>query len=38
MAYTSTAILLTAEERSALEKNLRGAKTCLLYTSDAADE
>ena len=27
MAYTSTAILLSAEERSVLEKNLRGAKT-----------
>ena len=27
MAYTSTAILLTAEERSALEKNVRGEKT-----------
>jgi len=27
MAYASTAILLTAEERSALEKNVRGEKT-----------
>jgi len=27
MAYTSTAILLSAEERSALEKNVRGART-----------
>jgi len=27
MAYTSTAIRLSAEERSALERNLRGAKT-----------
>src|ERR1035437_3724643 len=27
MAYTSTAIVLTAEERGALEKNVRGAKT-----------
>jgi len=27
MAYTSTAILLAAPERSALEKNVRGAKT-----------
>jgi len=27
MAYASTAILLSAEERSALERNLRGAKT-----------
>ena len=27
MAYTSTAILLTAEERSVLEKNVRGART-----------
>jgi len=27
MAYTSTAIRLTAEERSALEKNVRGEKT-----------
>src|SRR5450756_1991116 len=27
MAYTSTAILLTAQESSALEKNVRGAKT-----------
>jgi len=27
MAYASTAILLSAEERSALEKNVRGEKT-----------